>query len=79
MSLLIPRDQKTTFEASVPLNEKIEAIRRRLESRAMDIGLDHPEVYQLSCELDQLHNLWERERVQERRNICYNTNISGAF
>ena len=49
------------------LKEKIENARRRMEEAASHLGLNHPEVYELSRELDELHNLWEQETFLNRR------------
>jgi len=42
------------------LKEKMETTRKRMEEAAMTFGLNHPEVYELSLELDRLHNQWEK-------------------
>ncbi|MBD1370900.1 aspartyl-phosphate phosphatase Spo0E family protein [Hazenella sp. IB182357] len=44
------------------LEEQIEGLRMEMEDTAMRLGLGHPKVYQLSLELDRLHNLWEKEK-----------------
>lgn len=49
------------------LEEQMETVRRKMEEMALTLGLNHPKVYQLSQELDQLHNQWELERRNERR------------
>lgn len=48
------------------LEEKIEAIRKEMERVAMDQGITHPEVYQLSLQLDQLHNEWQKEYMKKK-------------
>lgn len=42
------------------LKEKMESTRKKMEEAAMTFGLNHPKVYELSLELDYLHNQWER-------------------
>lgn len=37
----------------------------------MVLGLGHPKVYQLSRELDQLHNQFERERKYGKEQPIY--------
>lgn len=48
------------------LEEKIEAIRKEMEQVAMDQGITHPQVYELSLQLDQLHNQWQREYMKKK-------------
>lgn len=48
------------------LEEKIEAIRREMEKVAMEQGITHPQVYELSLQLDQLHNQWQREHMKKK-------------
>ncbi|RAL27127.1 hypothetical protein DL897_02755 [Thermoflavimicrobium daqui] len=36
-----------------------------MEVTALDLGLGHPNVYELSQALDQLHNEWHREYAKE--------------
>lgn len=48
------------------LKEKLENARRRMEEAANHLGLNHPAVYELSRELDELHNLWEQEMLHRR-------------
>ncbi|MBA4602298.1 Spo0E family sporulation regulatory protein-aspartic acid phosphatase [Thermoactinomyces mirandus] len=54
------------------LKERLETVRRRMEEAADCLGLNHPTVYQLSLELDQLHNMWEKEIFNKRETdrIC---------
>lgn len=49
------------------LEEKIEAIRKEMEKVAMDQGITHPQVYELSLQLDQLHNQWQKEHMKKKR------------
>lgn len=51
------------------LEEKIEVVRKRMEDTAMMMGLGHPVVYQLSLELDQLHNEWQKFCTQRKENV----------
>jgi hypothetical protein len=53
------------------LEEKMEAIRKEMEEAAKMWGLGHPEVYELSQELDALHNLWEKECVKKKVEKIY--------
>lgn len=53
------------------LEEKIEEIRREMEQVAMNQGITHPEVYQLSLQLDQLHNQWQKEYTKKKRETHY--------
>lgn len=53
------------------IEEKMEAVRKKMEKTAMVLGLDHPKVYQLSRELDQLHNQWEIECAKEKSDNIY--------
>lgn len=53
------------------LEEKIEAIRKEMEQVAMDQGITHPKVYQLSLQLDQLHNQWQKEHTKKKREKQY--------
>jgi Spo0E like sporulation regulatory protein len=55
------RQSKRTME------EKMEALRKKMEEAALLWGLGHPKVYQLSRELDWLHNQWEREWGKKRQ------------
>ncbi|MGA8941357.1 MAG: Spo0E family sporulation regulatory protein-aspartic acid phosphatase [Thermoactinomyces sp.] len=43
------------------LMEELEKVRKRMQEAADCLGLNHPKVYQLSLELDKLHNMWEKE------------------
>lgn len=43
------------------LEQRIEVARKKMEDSAIVLGLGHPKVYQLSQELDRLHNQWEKE------------------
>lgn len=49
------------------LEQRIELARKKMEDNAMILGLGHPKVYQLSQELDRLHNQWEKEYGFEHR------------
>lgn len=49
------------------LEQRIELARKKMEDSAMILGLGHPKVYQLSQELDRLHNQWEKEYGFEHR------------
>jgi chromosome segregation ATPase len=49
------------------LEEKIEVLRKKMEETAMQLGISHPKVYQLSRELDHLHNQWEREHANRKK------------
>ncbi|MDQ0416572.1 hypothetical protein J2Z48_000739 [Croceifilum oryzae] len=51
------------------LEEKIEVVRLQMEETAKIMGIGHPIVYQLSVELDQLHNEWHRMCGGKRKNI----------
>lgn len=51
------------------LEQRIEVARRKMEDNAMVLGLGHPKVYQLSQELDRLHNQWEKEYGFEQRHL----------
>jgi hypothetical protein len=53
------------------LEEKMEAIRKEMEDVARMWGLGHPEVYELSQELDVLHNLWEKECAKKKAEKIY--------
>ncbi|MBA4493745.1 aspartyl-phosphate phosphatase Spo0E family protein [Paenactinomyces guangxiensis] len=53
------------------LKEKMEAVRRKMEEAAKVLGLGHPKVYQLSRELDQLHNQWEKECARRKSEKIY--------
>lgn len=49
------------------LEQRIELARKKMEDSAMILGLGHPKVYQISQELDRLHNQWEKEYGFEHR------------
>jgi uncharacterized sporulation protein YeaH/YhbH (DUF444 family) len=49
------------------MEERMEALRKKMEEAAQVWGLGHPKVYQLSRELDRLHNQWEREWGKKRK------------
>ncbi len=51
------------------LEEAIEALRRKMEMTALDLGIGHPSVYQLSLELDQLHNEWMKKSTNVVENV----------
>lgn len=51
------------------LEEKIEVVRKKMEDTAKVMGMGHPVVYQLSVELDRLHNEWHRICGDKRENI----------
>lgn len=50
------------------LEEKIEAARKKMEDTALALGMGHPKVYQLSVELDRLHNEWHQIAKQNSSN-----------
>ncbi|MBA4542079.1 aspartyl-phosphate phosphatase Spo0E family protein [Thermoactinomyces daqus] len=50
------------------LEDKIEAVRKRMGETALRLGISHPKVYQLSRELDLLHNQWEQENARSEKN-----------
>lgn len=37
----------------------------------MDQGIAHPQVYQLSLQLDQLHNQWQQEHCKQKQEKTY--------
>ncbi|MEK4799691.1 aspartyl-phosphate phosphatase Spo0E family protein [Thermoactinomyces sp. FSL K6-2592] len=49
------------------LKDQLEKARKRMEEAADRFGLNHPAVYELSRELDELHNLWEQETILHQR------------
>jgi predicted nucleic acid-binding Zn-ribbon protein len=53
------------------LEEEIEYTRKEMEKAAMELGLSHPHVIEISQELDELHNQWNRlnEEVKESSEI----------
>jgi hypothetical protein len=53
------------------LEEQIEAIRREMEQVAIHQGITHPQVYQLSLQLDKLHNQWQKQQTKESREPAY--------
>ncbi|MFC7439710.1 Spo0E family sporulation regulatory protein-aspartic acid phosphatase [Laceyella putida] len=53
------------------LAERMECVRRRMEKAALDLGLGHPQVYQLSQEMDRLHNMWEQACSGRKRENVY--------
>lgn len=53
------------------LEERMEAVRKKMENTAMVLGIGHPKVYQLSRELDQLHNQWEQEKAKSKQEKVY--------
>ncbi|WP_054951395.1 aspartyl-phosphate phosphatase Spo0E family protein [Numidum massiliense] len=40
------------------LEDAIEHLREQMVTLALRVGLDHPEVYRLSRQIDQLHTEW---------------------
>lgn len=48
------------------LEKRMETVRKQMEEAASRLGLNHPAVYRLSRELDQLHNEWENVVAIER-------------
>lgn len=50
------------------LKDKMESTRRKMVETAMTFGLNHPKVYELSLELDSLHNQWEKARLLHKDN-----------
>lgn len=55
------------------LEEQIEATRKKMEDTAKVLGIGHPKVYQLSVELDQLHNEWLQLENKEPKYYSLNT------
>ncbi|GGE06891.1 hypothetical protein GCM10011571_05060 [Marinithermofilum abyssi] len=53
------------------LEEEIESTRKEMEKAALELGLTHPRVIEISQELDALHNQWNRlnEEVKENSEI----------
>lgn len=49
------------------LEEEIEAVRKKMEDTAQHLGLGHPKVYQLSVELDRLHNEWQKQHSMQKK------------
>lgn len=47
----------------------MEVLRRKMEVTALDLGLGHPNVYELSQELDELHNQWQKECADESKTV----------
>ncbi|KPC69323.1 MULTISPECIES: aspartyl-phosphate phosphatase Spo0E family protein [Laceyella] len=58
------------------LAERMECVRKRMEKAALDLGLGHPQVYQLSQELDHLHNMWEKSCSGRKRENVYHIRSS---
>ncbi len=54
------------MDGGLALKEELEKVRKRMEEAADCLGLSHPTVYQLSLELDELHNMWEKELLGKR-------------
>ena len=48
------------------LEKRIEVVRKQMEEAALLFGIDHPTVYQLSIELDELHNEWQRQAKEQK-------------
>lgn len=46
-----------------------------MEDKGVTLGLGHPEVYRLSWELDQLHNLWEKERAKRDKKYIVSSDV----
>ncbi|WP_244527585.1 aspartyl-phosphate phosphatase Spo0E family protein [Lihuaxuella thermophila] len=60
------------------LEERMEAVRKKMEDTAMILGLGHPKVYQLSRELDHLHNQWERECAKKKGDKIYRIHCNAS-
>lgn len=54
------------MERGPALQEELEKVRKRMVEAADCLGLNHPMVYQLSLELDKLHNKWEKELFNKK-------------
>jgi hypothetical protein len=61
----------------------METVRKEMEEAASRLGLNHPKVYRLSRELDQLHNEWEsvvaKEREKRGMNLFHLRGASSHF
>lgn len=60
------------------LEEKIEATRKKMEDTAKVLGIGHPKVYQLSVELDELHNEWHQRHNRNSSFYTYHKSIVHA-
>lgn len=52
------------------LEERIENVRIKMVESALLLGIGHPVVYELSVELDKLHNEWQKnwQKTKYERN-----------
>lgn len=57
------------------IEEEIEVVRKKMEESANLLGLGHPEVYQISLVLDELHNLWEKEHQKQKAEKIYHIRV----
>jgi hypothetical protein len=53
------------------LEERIEQLRIEMVESALLLGIGHPAVYELSVELDKLHNEWQRNWQQSKQDRTY--------
>lgn len=53
------------------LEERIEKLRVKMVESALLLGIGHPAVYELSVELDNLHNEWQRNWQQTKQDRNY--------
>jgi Spo0E like sporulation regulatory protein len=45
------------------LEEEMERLRRVMHQQAAELGLNHPAVIELSQQLDEFHNQWNRWQI----------------
>jgi hypothetical protein len=53
------------------LEERIETLRAKMVESALLLGIGHPAVYELSVELDNLHNEWQKNWQQSKHDRNY--------
>jgi hypothetical protein len=53
------------------LEERIESLRVKMVESALLLGIGHPAVYELSVELDNLHNEWQKNWQQSKQDRNY--------
>jgi hypothetical protein len=53
------------------LEVRIEKLREKMIESALRLGIGHPCVYELSVELDKLHNEWQKSCQQAKFDRIY--------
>lgn len=53
------------------LEKRMEELRKKMVELALKLGIGHPDVYELSVELDKLHNEWQKDWQKLKLNKMY--------